>query len=241
MHLAIRTSALVALLTVITLPLAPGNAFSGSQDATIGFYLADASGQCRDLDPPSCATEDIQVSGELGVPYYAVLCVFNADPDSGVVGISCGIRYDGASTSGVDVWGWTRCADGLEFPSDSPRWPDSGSGSRITWLECQKETPDGFNGGVTAVVGFFYVTVYSPDRMEVISNNHLESGPELRIARCDTNPDGELIGVEVAIPPEQVGFLEFSEGASEKGSLPCIQVIREDATWGQIKSLYDNR
>jgi hypothetical protein len=233
MHMATRTSALLTLLTIAAMALAPPAAFSDPEDATIGFYLTDASGRCSSLEPPSCATEDVQVSGILFTPYYAVLCVFNADPDSGVVGVSCGIRYDAGSSSGVDVWGWTRCADGLEFPSD--KWPDSGNGVRITWLECQKEQPDGFDGGVTAVIGYLYVTAYSPDQLEVIENIHLDSGPELLTVHCG----GGGTGAEVAVA--ETGTLGFSDDESEKGDLPCVKIIREDSTWGAIKSLYDNR
>jgi len=235
MHMATRTSALLALLTIAALALAPPAAFSDPEDATIGFYLTDATGRCSSLEPPSCATEDVQVSGTLLTPYYAVLCIFNADPDSGVGGVSCGIRYDGGSSSGVDIWGWTRCADGLEFPTDN--WPNSGTGTRITWLTCQLDAPDGFEGGVTAVAGYFYITAYSPDQLEVTPNNQLTSGPELRVLHCG----GGGTGAEVSIPEDQTGSLGFSDDESEKGELPCIKIIREESTWGAIKSLYDNR
>jgi len=232
MKMATRTPAVLTILVAVA-SISLVTVCYSSEDATIGFYLADAGGraQCSSLDPPGCADSNIPVTGELNVGYNAVLCVFNGDVDEGIAGMSFGIEYDSNSASGVDVWGWTRCAD-LSFPSDN--WPDAGEGNRITWLKsqnCQRETPDGLT--VTAVAGFFYIFAYSADRMEITTHNRLSSGPELRVANCD--------GVSVDIDPQtQAGHLGFSDDESEKGDLPCAEIKEEKTTWGSIKNLYEN-
>ena len=87
-----------------------------------------------------------QTRGQVGVRYYAYLIVANVGAvawnDPGVGGISCGIEYDSAQGSGVDVFGWYLCAD-LEFTSrgDNGEWPAAGGGNRMTWvmtLNCQQ-------------------------------------------------------------------------------------------------------
>ena len=212
----------------------PGPARAAGDDASVGFYLTDARGSCGTLDPPGCGDDEIQLSGELFTPYYAVLCVFNALPDEGVAGLSCGIDYQGATGSGVDIADWTLCADGLYFPTGSGEWPKARTGVRITWVTCQQEVPGGSEGGVTAVAGFFYVTAYSNDRLQVTTNNDLDSGPELKVAKCPPEPR------EYSLPISQAGSVGFSDDGSETGTLDC-QPLDVETTWGRIKDLYNNR
>jgi len=232
MHMATRISK--TLLFFLPLALAvPSPSQAHTEDGTIGFFLTDARGTCADLRAPSCNDESIQLAGELNTPYYAVVCVFNADDEEGVAGMSFGIDYNNATGSGVDVDSWTRCAD-LGFPTDN--WPEAGTGSRITWDpegSCQREVPGDPDFGLTAMGGFFYVIAYSQDRLEIIENIDLLSGPELKIATCEAR--------EIDIDPvAQAGALGFSSDQSEEGVLPCLPHPKEETTWGTIKTLYGN-
>ena len=226
----IRTLILSAAVTFLTTSLIPGIAGAATRDVTIGLYLTDARGTCTAINPVGC-TEEAQVTGALFTPYYAVLAVFNGDPDLGIAGVSCGIDYDGGVGSGVDVVEWTLCTDGLQFPNGG--WPEPGAGNRITWNNvegCQTNEPDG--DGVTAIAGFFYVIAYSDDRMSVIENRRLDSGPEFVVTEC--NPP-----VEFPLDPEnRAGWLGFSDSGGEEGKLPCVE--KSATTWGRIKNTYGN-
>jgi|GEM_PF-782168 len=111
---------------------------------------------------------------------------------NGVGGVSLGIEYNGANQEGVDVFGWTMCADGLEFPNAGSRgeWPASGAGNTVTWLNCP-QTSIGFDGG-HAVVGAFSLYAYSADQLKVTPNRNLLSGSALVLAKCsglEIHPD----------------------------------------------------
>jgi hypothetical protein len=219
----------LAALAAVTAP-----AFAQTGEATVAMVLVNAQGNCEALTQaaPTCATPDLKIEGDLYTPYYAVLCVMNADPDKGIAGLSMGVDYDNRSGSGVDVIQWTVCADGLEFPS-SDYWPAAGTGTRITWTTCQQQMPDGLDGRVTAIAGYFYISAYSPDQFSIVKNP-VQSGSELKVAECD--PPAEF-----DIKPEHTGILGFSDDGSEKGRLECAKIQTVSTTWGRVKEMYGNR
>lgn len=226
-------SFLCALFAVAALAV-PGFAQTG--DASVALVLTNAQGNCDALRQaaPSCASENLQIEGSLYTPYYAVLCVMNADPDKGIAGLSLGVDYDEQSGSGVDVIQWTLCAD-YEFPGDY--WPAAGTGSRITWVapeNCQQQMPDGLDGRVTAVAGYFYLSAYSPDQMEIVKHTGLQSGPELKVTEC-------VPPSEFDVKPEHAGKLGFSDDGSVKGQLECAKIQTVNTTWGRVKEMYGNR
>jgi hypothetical protein len=169
-----------------------------------------------------------KLTGQLNMPYYAVLGVFNGDPDVGIAGLSCAIDYDDGPASGVDVLEWRACGNGLQFPQRG--WPAARTGNIITLLDCETDEPDG--DGVTAIFGFFYVIAYSPDRMSIVERTDLQSGPELKVAECEPPVEYELD------PEEQAGYVGFSNDGSEEGRLPCVE--KSETTWGRIKNTYNN-
>lgn len=217
-------------LAALVAASAPVSAQTG--EATVGLYLTSAQGNCSSLTPPSCASADIKIDGDLYTPYYAVLCVMNGDPEKGIAGVSLGVDYDGRSGSGVDVTQWTLCADGLEFPS-SDSWPAPGTGTRITWTTCQQQMPDGLDGRVTAVAGYFYLSAYSADTFSIVQNP-VASGAELAVAEC--SPPAQF-----DIKPEHAGALGFSDDGSVKGKLECAKIQTVNTTWGRVKEMYGNR
>jgi hypothetical protein len=111
------------------------------------------------------------------------------------------------------------------------------SGNVITWNGtegCQLTVPGDVANGVTAVVGFFTVTAYNTDRLSVVPHTQfLSHVPTFLVANCN-NAEFNLD------PTKQAGSVGFSSDGSEKGTLPCIRYVKEDTTWGRIKSTYGN-
>jgi hypothetical protein len=177
-----------------------------------------------------------------------VYLVVGKAPDvvKGIAGMSCGILYDNAIGSGVDVFGWTLCAD-LEFtngaascPPDLPpcEWPISGGGNRITWVRttnCQRTViaPD----GIHAIAGAFYLFAYSPDAFQITPNNNLQI-PELAVADCDASTTYLVDGMG-GRRAGWVGF-GFRSGCNpcSEGGPECWPVPVERSTWGAIKRTY---
>jgi hypothetical protein len=226
-------SVLLALPFALFLVLGPGVgsswAIDENKDASISLYLVPQSGplQCAAIDPPDCENDELLGEGSLYTSYYAILAVFNANGEAGIKGLSCGLEYNNTPSQGVDVWSWTRCTDGLEF--DNHNWPASGGGNRITWNTCQNEEPGGAGSGVTAIVGFFYLSAYSDDTFRVVQNT-FDAGapPELVVASCE--------GAESYLNyPNQAGWVGFSDDGSVKGNVQCGKP-KEDATWGEVKT-----
>jgi len=101
--------------------------------------------------------------------YDVYVLVADGDSSTGVAGVSFGVSYDNARFSGVDILSATFCGD-MEIHTDA--WPDSAEGIRLTWnkdTHCRKTVPAGdTNGGVTALVGRFYVYAYGSDVLSLV-------------------------------------------------------------------------
>ena len=171
------------------------------------------------------------VDGATGAAYslYVVVAGIDAADTSealaaGTKGVALGVSYNAATSAGVDVSGWTSCAD-LEFPNE---WPAAGGGNVLTWVECQTHSvaPD----GVHVVVGAFAIYAYSADRFQITKNNKLGS-PALQVADCS--------GAQWDVDPTFAGQVSFD--ALDPGCNPCITpcpVPVKEVTWGRIKNLY---
>jgi hypothetical protein len=236
MHPRTLSVLLVAtLLTCIALLGPAGDALAqgaGNKNASISLYLVPKSSplRCQSIDPPDCENDVLLGEGELYTPYYAILAVFNGDGEEGIAGLSCGLEYNSTPNQGVEMWGWTRCTDGLEFTNAN--WPASGGGNRITWTNCQSEEPGGTGTGVTAIAGFFYISAYSEDTFRVVENTELGSGPEFSVANCAASVENLNLN--------QAGWVGFSDDGSVEGSVLCGKP-KEDATWGDVKARYGGR
>jgi len=152
---------------------------------------------------------------DVGVSYdvYLVVADIPEYQGPGITGLSCGVAYDAAAGQGVDLYSWTFCGSGLEYPHDGDNgpWPTSGSGTRLTWINCQGTNipPNGYH----TIAGSFYVYAYGPDQFQVTENMHLQTGPELAIAGCG--------GAETQLPLSAAAFVTFSPGAVDTGYNPC--------------------
>jgi hypothetical protein len=229
-------------LTVLALALSPLGVFAQeNRDAAIGLYLKEKGARvaCSKITPLSCGDTEAITRGELYVEYVAYLGVFNADAQLGVAGLECSLRYDDGPRSGVDIDSWNSCA-GSEYPSDD--WPGrSGSANRIVWttsssstLVCNQEEPAGIGTGVTAIAGYFFLTAYSDDKLQIAPWRGSDSSsiPSSNIADCSRR--------QHEISPENLGYVIFSDETEVKGKLPCTQSIREKTTWGTVKELYND-
>ncbi len=228
-------------LAVFALALTPlGVLAQDNRDAAIGLYLKEKGARvtCSRITPISCGDTQAVTRGELYVEYVAYLCVFNADAQVGVAGMQCALRYDDGTRSGVDIDSWTSCA-GSEYPQDD--WPGkSGSGNTIVWttsssstVVCSQEEPAGIGTGVTAVAGYFFLTAYSDDKLQIAPWKGQLRIPEAKISDCSA--------AEYVIAPENLGYVVFSDDSDAKGKLPCTQHIQEKTTWGTVKELYNDR
>jgi hypothetical protein len=169
------------------------------------------------------------VEGTTQTPYSLYLVVAGADPADtsealaqGTLGVSLGIAYNAAPSRGIDVTGWTLCAD-LEFPND---WPNAGGGNVITWVNCQNTVlnPD----GIHAVVGAFSVYAYDADTFIITPN--FKALNALAVADCN--------GAQWEVNPTQTARAGFSN----YGCNPCVSFCLDDPvlplTWGKVKSKY---
>jgi hypothetical protein len=166
------------------------------------------------------------------------LVVARGQPGPGIAGISCGIQYDPRPQNGVDMFGWTLCAD-MEFTNAGPNgvWPASGGGNRITWSmedNCQRTVinPD----GVHAIAGAFYVYAYSEDYFSVTPNMNLVI-PEFAVADCSAQASYFSLNADMGT----VGFGSITDGSFAGGLNPCVgwfTIPTKSTTWGQLKTKY---
>lgn len=182
-----RVLFLAVLLTAPTLE----QALAGSELAPkIALHISATTSKtgsiCAAWSPNAkgipCSNYVVQGSLNQNVLVYMVARVDSLS--SGIAGVTAGIEYNGNPGEGVDVYSWTLCTDGLEFPNAGPRgdWPAAGGGNLITWITCAGQRIG--NDGLHGVVGAFGVYAYSADQLKITPNRNLETGPSLTVANC---------------------------------------------------------
>ncbi|TPW12805.1 MAG: hypothetical protein FD129_1397, partial [bacterium] len=141
---------------------------------------------------------------------FAFVVLTNGSPQSGVQGVQFGVTYDGSPGAGVDVFGWSACAAGQITTGG---WPAPGAGINLIWNSCHVEEPHGTGHGVAVVAGYFYLSAYSPDRLEL---TNAESQHGLPITDCN---QVQTSGFDSA-PPRR-GHAVFSPAGDQSGWNPC--------------------
>ncbi len=193
--------------------IASGAAAQSNSLAKIQPHLVPAGGPnpcspSNSLVP--CAS--IATAGRLEPTYYyAYVLVTDGNSTKGVAGLQFGLDYEAAAGSGVDIFGWTRCAD-LEFSGSG--WPAAGTGTTITWVpesNCQSSLPGGPGSGVVAAAGYFYLGAYSADVFRITAHPAVGSA---KVADC--------MGAESVLPGASLGTARFSTGGNEPGISPCV-------------------
>lgn len=186
---------------------------------------------------PSCV--GVRERGDLyPAIHLAYLLVMDGNAEAGVGSVHCGISYDSAFQTGVDVFSWTLCGT-----SESPAagvngpWPSSGSSNTLQWnaaTNCQRFEPGGAGSGVVAAAGYFYLGAYTPDILAVIP---APSDGVATVQSCLGDVD-IIEGGGIQRTPSHLGFARFSSGGAEPGYNPCgLNTPVEPTSWGRIKSL----
>ncbi len=237
----------IAALTAAVSLLMVGSTFAGTQPECAfalhaKAHTTEATTICTTWSPNAariaCSYYNTHWPVGVNADVYLVLAMALEAP--GIAGMSCGIQYDNATGSGVDVFGWTLCAD-LEFtngaatcPPDLPpcEWPISGGGNRICWVmttNCQRTVirPD----GVHAVAGAFYLYAYGPDVFAITPNLNLPI-PELGVADCKASTTLYDLRSNQSWLMGRVGF------GTDPGYNPCWVIPVQKTTWGKVKTQY---
>jgi hypothetical protein len=243
----IYLAGLAALLAVVA--VAPAVWAGIETGPKVALHVTAATSKvptiCNTWSPvlQSIPCSNFVTEGSLGPPnllvYLVVAQVDTVSFGEGVAGVNLGIEYNGQSGVGVDVFGWTLCADGQEYRNAGPRgdWPAAGGGNLITWATCQN-TQVGTDG-IHAVVGAFTVFAYTDDKMRLTPNRNLQAGPTFALANCSAV---EIPGLDTLIVLGAAGFGTCTgcNPCTSIGGCPVTTCVVPVAptTWGKIKSLY---
>lgn len=187
-------------------------------------------------DPPqnpvgvNCTGYSVSASsGSAYDVYLVVAAATDTTGTSGIRGASCGVDYNATISQGIDVFQWTLCTDGLQFPNEGPNgeWPAAGGGNRMTWTTCVSTGPD--TTVVQATFGVFYIYAYSDDRFQITPNMNV-AFPELAVTNCT--------GADEFIEFQWAAWADFGTGS---GCNPCniaCPVPVDPTTWGNLKSRF---
>lgn len=203
-------SCIVALAAIVTILSAPPIEASSNSSANLAIHLTSpiSKSPCgAAIALPDCG--GIVTSGRLE-SCFAFVVLTNGSPQSGVQGVQFGVTYDGSPGAGVDVFGWSACAAGQITTGG---WPAPGAGINLIWNSCHVEEPHGTGHGVAVVAGYFYLSAYSPDRLEL---TNAESQHGLPITDCN---QVQTSGFDSA-PPRR-GHAVFSPAGDQSGWNPC--------------------
>lgn len=244
---AFRVSCLACLFSVTVtavgalFPAAARAQFgSPNEDAKIIIHVATtASGRPCSSSKARARCDEMKVNASLAQNYYAFVCVVDGKADAGIAGLQFGLNFNRSRRVGVDISDWKSCGN-LEFPSPQNKvdWYNAGNGGNlITWSptdNCQRSEPSGAGTGVTAVAGYFYLTSYTADKLEVAVR---PNDGVAKVADCNSiesivaGPDAPFRNTSY------LGFVAFSDGGTVPGSNPCgLSRPVVETTWTGVKS-----
>jgi hypothetical protein len=214
MKIAIRSMMVAAALALVAGPASAGL----NENAKIFLHLGPvAKNACVNGIVSDC--RNATVTGNVNSYYYAFVGVGNYSDSVGVAGLQFGITYNDAPTVGVDIYSWTLCAR-LEFPMAN--WPLNNSGNLMVW-----DLPNCQFGPAPATAGYFYIGVYSPDRLALTVR---PNDGFAKVADCNSSED-DLTGQI----PSPLGFVDFQTGP---GYNPCSTIVPvTPVTWSGVKTL----
>ncbi|HEX7880641.1 MAG TPA: hypothetical protein VF720_14595 [Candidatus Eisenbacteria bacterium] len=186
--------------------------------------VTSMSGRACSSNKAQAPCDQMVTNGKVNEYYYGFVCVVDGKRDAGIAGVTFGVKFNRTPRSGVDISEWTRCGT-LEFPTTSGGRRDwynvSNGGNLVTWdpqNACQTTEPSGSGTGVTAVAGYFYLTAYSADRLEIVPR---PADNQAAVADC-TSILSIVAGPGAPIHTKPyVGTVEFSADGSVVGSNPC--------------------
>lgn len=194
--------------------------------------------------------------GESPGPHIFVMAGQGGSP--GIIGVSFGVDYNGSSGVGIDPQfvQFTLCTDGEMFPNGGPsgEFPAPGGGICVSWSTCQNSLAPTGNSGVHAVIGAFYVYVYSAASLRITPNNNLPDGDrELAITDCAYNTINLLDYYAPSLEALLGGRVDFGGGSGyspcefhlgehevppNPTSSSCLATPAKKTTWSVIKDQY---
>lgn len=239
---AVGPAALVAWLPAVALVgalTAPPQARAQEvleTDAKIVVHLVPATGTIGcNSSKGRVACDKMKAEGDLNQPYYAFICVIDADASVGVAGVQFGVEYNRSNNRGVDIFDWNNCGT-LQFPTGGSNWyKNAGGGNQITWdvsRGCPREEPGGAGTGVVAVAGYFYLSAYSDDQLK-ITKRPVDN--MAKIADCAAS-EYVVEGFGISYPRSHLGYATFSSGAQTTGYNPCGDNQFRKTTWTGVKT-----
>ncbi len=204
--------------------------FHAQAHDTKADICGDAASYARDTQ-----CDQYNVSWPLGQGADVYLVAVDFLGVDGIAGLSCGIDYGPGIGTGVDIYGWTLCADaesGVTGPNGD--WPAAQSGNRITWdaaTNCQvSPSPNIFE--THGVAGAFYVYAYGDDHFRLTPNVNAPGGSELYVKDCSN--------VQWDMQYFQLGEVVFTDGPTFPFH-PCpFPDPVERKSWGAVKALYSD-
>ncbi len=241
---------LLVLIALATLCAMPPSAVAGTQDgAVVALHAATHATKGHPCDSPyqpvnaGVACKDFNTAWPVEMACDVYLVAIRSDPETGIGGISFGIRYNNGQTggetrsdlNGVDLYAWTQClfcCEQPEYPDpgDPDGFPASGAGIQLNWrtpTDCQGGVIG--SDGVLAVAGVFYLYAYGADVFEIIPNRTDNPGvDEFQMADCS----GQVTDLPY---PEAAGAVAFGTG---EGRNPCQPSPVEASTWSRLKIRY---
>jgi hypothetical protein len=240
--LPLLTAGFLGLAATLVLPDAAEAQYgTPNEDAKIIVHVvpvASAGGRPCSGNKGRAPCDQMLTNGKVGEYYYAFVCVVDGKADVGIAGVQFGVKFNRANRVGIDISEWTKCGT-LEFAAPTSRrdWYNvSNGGNLITWdpeNACQDTEPSGGGTGVTAVAGYFYLTAYGADRIEVTPR------PADKIAAvADCNSFLSIVaGAGAPIRARSfLGSAEFSADGSVLGANPCgLARPIVDKTWTGVK------
>lgn len=238
----ILAAGLLGLLAVLAMP-GPASAQYGTsnEDAKVIVHVvpvASAGGRPCSGSKGRAPCDQMTTNGKVGEYYYAFVCVVDAKANAGIAGVEFGVKFNRSNHVGIDISEWTKCAT-LEFANPTSRrdWYNvSNGGNAVTWdaqNACQTTEPSGAGSGVTAVAGYFYLTAYGADRLEITARpvSGLASVADCNSAISVVSGAGAPIRTKPFL-----GAAEFSADGSVLGYNPCglaHPVVQQ--TWTSVK------
>lgn len=149
---------------------------------------------------PVEAAESVVTQGKLYPQHYlAYVLATDIDEEVGIAGVTFGITYDNEPKSGVDIISWSDCT---LYEWHMEDWPQANTGNLLTWHQkddCQRTNP--------TVVGYFYLTAYSPDRLRLIPR---PVDGMAQVAACGVGPSNASSKLET-VTAENLGWVDFGD------------------------------
>jgi hypothetical protein len=213
----------ITMLTVVFVSLLASPCLAGENDGAklLVHVGATATKSACSLVPSDC--RDASVTGTVGSAYNLYVCIGDHSDSVGIAGVQFGITYNDVAGQGIDIFSWTLCGD-LEFSMPAPVWYMNLGGNIVTWnndVNCKM-------GPAVTPAGFFYVGVYSPDRLSLIPR---PVDGRAKVADCSAAEE-DLTDLS----PSRLGYADFGTG---QGYNPCQTIVPvSETTWSGVKSLF---